>query len=745
MKKIISKALALLFVVGLCSGCSGDKTVSVTKKYKAPDSFNSSVDEIIASNDNYTLKWNSEYKRVVLSDNNTGNEWSTTPNDANDNGVDDFGFPIEADPQVNSPITVEYIDPKTNTPQNLIGYTGSVRMGNIDCKAIKNGVCVTYYFEDESIAIPVEYVLRSNGLKISVNPKEIKEGKNKLLSVTLAPFLCSVKNTSSDGYLFVPSGSGSIVYPKISSQNGTSFSSPVYGRDLTMQQYNKLTNTEDIKLPVYGAKNGDTATFIIIENGAECAELVGNMGSETLNYSNIGSKFVMRGYDQRTASVFAGSKSLQSIYADSLISGEVSIGVYPLTGEMADYNGMVKAYQQYLTDNGELKKTEYDKAKLHLKFYGGTNVKKSFLGVPYNSLFCLTSITEAQNISDKIIKNTGASVSVELSGFGDSGLDIEKLAGNYKIASKLGSVKQLKNLQSSLENNKADLYFDFDITGIGKSGNSWSYFGDIAKGPTGLKTYQYGYDRTIRSQDSAIAKYGLLSRNKLIESAQKLIKKTKGFKLSGIGIDSLSYIKYSDYRNIKYYAANNMSTDVKAVIKAMGNKKVLVNNANAYAACLATQITDAPTGSAEYDVFDVNIPFYQMVFCGYKPITSSPINSATDPKDAALSALEGGSGLSYSVIANYDTSLVSSQYRELHQSLYSDIKDEITEAYNSASDFYKSIGNSKIQSYEILSDNMRKTVFENGTLIITNHSEKAEACEYGEIPAKSFIVKEAAK
>ena len=744
MKKIISKALALLLIVGLCSGCSGKKTINVTKKFKMPELLNSSVDATIASNDKYTLKWNDEYKRVVLIDNKTGNEWSTTPNDANDNGIDEFGFPIEADPRVNSPINIEYIDPKTNTPQKLIGYTGSIKQGNIDCKTIENGVCVTYYFEDERISIPVEYTLRDSGLLVSVNPNEIEEGNNKLLSIELIPFLCSIKNTADEGYLFVPSGSGSLIYPKVSSQDGTSFSSPVFGRDLTMQQYDKITNTEDIKMPVYGVKNGDTAILAIMESGAETAELVGNIGSQTLNYSNIGAKFVLRGYDQRTTVVYKG-KSLQSIYADSLIDTTVSVGVYPLTGEKSDYNGMVKEYQKYLTKTDALQEKKYDTAKLHLKLYGGTYVKKSFLGVPYDSLYCLTSLKDADVISSEIINITGADVSVELKGFGESGLNIGKLAGNYAISSKLGSIKELKGLQGSLEKDGANLYFDFDMIGIGKSGNSWSYFSDVAKGPTGLKSYQYGYDRTIRDQDSDIAKYGLISRSQLLKSAEKLVKKTKKFELSGIGFDSLSYSKYSDYRNIKYYASNNMAADVVEAIKAFDDKKILVNNANVYAACLADEITDAPVTSAEYDVFDVDIPFYQMVFCGYIPITSSPINATTDPADALLTVLEGGSGLSYSIIANYDTSLVSSSYRELHQSLYSDIKDEIAKTYKSVDDFYRAIGNSKIQNYSILNENTRKTVFENGTVIITNHAEQAISTEYGEVPAKGFVVKEAAK
>lgn len=745
MKRIISKVIALLLIVGLCSGCSGNKTVSVTKKFKLPDSLNGSVYEVIASNDKYSLKWNSEYKKVVLVDKTTGNEWSTTPNDANDNGFDDFGFPIEADPQVNSPITIEYIDPKTNTPQKAVGYTGSVKQGNIDCGTTDNGICVTYYFEDESISVPVEYILRESGLQISVDPKKIGEGKKKLLSISLAPFLCSVKNTADESYLFVPSGSGALIYPKISSQSGTAFSSPVYGRDLAMQQYNKTTNTEDIKLPIYGAKNGNVATLVVIESGAESAELVGNIGSETLGYSNIGAKFILRGYDQRTTVVYSTTQSLQSIYADSLIDTAVSIGIYPLTGENADYNGMCRAYQKYLTENCGLRERKYDTAKLHLKFYGGTNVKKSFLGVPYDSLYCLTNLNEVNDISSEIINGTGAKLSVELKGFGTSGLDTEKLAGGYKIASGLGNIRELKKLQNALDDKASDMYFDFDIIGIGKSGNSWSYFSDIAKGPTGLKSYQYGYDRTIRSQDSDIAKYGLISRTELIKSAEKLIEKTKKFELSGIGLDSLSYSKYSDYRDIKYYSSGNMAADVATAAKVLDGKKILVNNANAYAACIANEITDAAVTSAEYDVFDVDIPFYQMVFCGYIPVTSSPINTATDPAETLLTALEGGSGLSYSVIANYDTGLISSAYRELHQSLYTDIKDNITDTYKSVNGFYKAIGNSKIQGYFVLSSNLRKTVFENGTVIITNHGENNENSEYGEIAAKSFIVKEAAK
>lgn len=743
MKKTLSIFLAVLLFIYMLSGCGSDKAKKTTNKFNLPDSFSTLQDTVIAENENYRMSWDEQYKKVVLTDIKTGANWSTTPDSANDNGVDEFGFPIEAPPRVNSPILIRYINPKTKVTEQSLSYTQSIKMGNIDLTLIENGVRVTYYFEDEEISIPVDYVLRDSGMKMSVNPKLITENKNKLYSVSFAPYLCSVKNNEKDSYLFVPSGSGALIYPKSVSQVGTYYSESVYGRDYTMQLYDDISNSSNIKLPVYGVKNGNIGSAVIIESGAEHAEINGYIGAVDSGYSNIGTEFILRGTDQRKMVVYSITESMESIYSDSMVDGEVSIGVYPLVGESATYNGIAEIYRNYLKDIGLLPKESESENQLHLKFLGATLVKKSFLGVPYNSLYPLTSLDSAISILSEVREKTDSVISVELKGYGETGLDITKLAGNYKISNKLGNLKQLSDLSQICKNGNNDLYFDFDIASLSKSGNSWSLYNDIAKGPTGLKSYQYYYDLSIRSRDESKGKYAFLSRKLLLSSAEKLIKKIDKWDISGIGLDILSDVVYSDYCDKKYYAKGNIQQDVSEIVKLYKKNgyKVLSNDANLYAACLSDAITDVPLQSSRHDAFDVDIPFYQMVFKGHISMTSAPINTYVNSKEAVLRAIEGGCGLSYSLIANYDTNLVSSTYTQLHRSLYSDIKEEIYDTANNLKSFYDSIKGAEIESFGIISESLHKTVFSNGVVLYTNHSDNQIASDLGTIEAYGFVVK----
>lgn len=747
---IKNKILPIIFCLLICItsvGCNSDNGGYKAEKYSEPEQYNVSDSGTVAENELYRLDWDADYGSITLVEKNSGNIWSTQPPDANDNGVDEFGFPIEANPRVNSPIFIQYINSSTRVTEFVAGYPGSVSMDTMDCSVTDNGIKVTYYFADEKIAVPVSYTLRENGMSISLNPKEVREGDNELLSVTLAPYLCSTKNTASkDDFIFVPSGSGALIYPKTVSSTGVIFSEQVYGKDATMQTYNKITNTENLLLPVYGVRNGKKATLVVIEKGVDSAVLEGTVGSETLGYSNIGASFNLRGFDVREVVAGASGKSLATLYADSLIKNEISIGVYPLIGDKANLSGMADKYKEYLKSQGYLTKVSEKQIDLHLKFYGGSMITKSFLGVPYKTMYEMTTLKEAKGIISELSKATNNNISIELKGYGSTGLNTEILAGDYKIASSLGSKKEFKELQDTVKELGGTTYFNFDILSIGKSANGWSFYSDVAKGPTGLETYQYGYKLSTREQSADIAKSGLLSRSQIIFSAEKLMKKTKGFELDGIGIDKLSNVSYSDYDNINSYSKANMTSDVQkaiAVLKNDGSNKILASSANLYAAVMADEITDVPLQSGKHDAFDIDVPFYQMVLRGYVSLSSSPINAATDKTLIMLSMLESGVGLSYSLVDNYSSELINVSTEYISRSLYSDVKEKVIADIERTADYYALIGNSEITGYEVISNDLRKTVFSNGTVVYVNYGDNDTHTNDGIVKAKDFLIKEA--
>ena len=63
---------------------------------------------------------------------------------------------------------------------------------------------------------------------------------------------------------------------------------------------------------------------------------------------------------------------------------------------------------------------------------------------------------------------------------------------------------------------------------------------------------------------------------------------------------------------------------------------LLANGANAYALPYVQEITDVPLQSSGFDVFDEDIPFYQMVMHGVKSYGTSAVNASATPEETVL-------------------------------------------------------------------------------------------------------------
>ena len=93
---------------------------------------------------------------------------------------------------------------------------------------------------------------------------EITESCEKIYPHNSYALFCFGKNEDQSSYLFVPSGSGALIYPyEWISDSSKSCSYPVYGDDLQYAQADgdETTNREPVRLPVFGSKMG-TAQFV---------------------------------------------------------------------------------------------------------------------------------------------------------------------------------------------------------------------------------------------------------------------------------------------------------------------------------------------------------------------------------------------------------------------------------------------------------------------------------------------------
>lgn len=724
-KKFIAFITVLSLSAALCA-CGGEK--SAVKRFNSKHEKKLSQSFTAAENESYSLSWDSEHYRVLLTDKRSGRVWSTLPSGLQQPRYDEDGFEENNHPHTETPLTLEYVDTETLQIELLYAYTGSLKKGDYAIEQLKDGLEITYYFSKQEISVPVKYTLLADGINISVDPNKITENEEYIYRIILSPFFASAENTAQEDYLFVPSGSGALIYPRDwSADTSYTASYPVYGTDLVSESIKSgnVNNTEPVRLPVFGAKTGADAVCGIIEDGAECASIECNVGNTSYGYSSAYAAFQIRGFFSNT-------------YSKNTVSSKLSVSYYPLAGENANYIGMADRYRKYLAEKYGLKETTGDTA-LSLKLIGGTHVSAQALGVPYNKLFVTTSLKEAENIVEKIYGKTGISPAVQLVGYGESGIDTDRIGGGYKVAAAVGGKKQLKSLAEFCESINSPLYFDFDIVYFARSGGGIRKMFDYAVTPVGQRALRYKTE--FGTGNGYANKEYFIMREKLASAGEKSADTVKKLGLDGLSFNTASAGAYSDYADRKYYVKSGFAVDYAAIAEKCRRSglKLLGDNANAYSAVYSSLITCAPTQSAENDLFTADIPFYEIVFKGYVPMTADAVNLSIEPKTAVLRAAEAGCGLSYTLTARYDKSLMTAKQTLYHSTAFSGLDGGIYETVAAYNAYFESIKNAKIISHKILENGLRKTEFDNGTAVYVNYGSTRLTSEAGEVAAGSYI------
>lgn len=736
INRIICIVLVLLLAVSV-TGCSS-KVIWTANEFDTEAKKSKYKQTVIAENENFRLEWSQNNCSIALFDKEKGYRWGTTPVKDGEPTVDEFGMPIKKNPILESAIVLDYVNAASYGLETLFSATESVKNGRVIAKKIENGIRVEYYFDSVEIMIPLNYILRDNGVAVVLNPKEIQENENMVAAISLLPYWCSTENKSNDAYLFVPSGSGALVSTKETTASGINYSASVYGRDQSVDYEDYAVIEKAVRLPVYGAKQGETATCAIVETGSEMANISVNAGSTSIGYSAVYSSFQLRSYNE---SKLTGSANVQDVYAKSMADTLITVGYYPLTNDNANYSGMADTYRNYLKQQGFLD-TKCKSIPLSVTIVGGQMVNRSFLGIPYQTLLPATTLSEAQEILEDISTKTDSKISAKLIGFGETGLDLGDYAGGFKISNNLGNKKDLNSLNQYCEENDIDLYFDFDLVRFKNSSSGFSTLFDVAQNACYKITDLYDYNVATRSriQDT---KYNLLAREFLLKGAKILEKKIADWSLSGVSLETLTSLIYSDYsyrESAKYHSKSNMGVDVNDIIGNLKkNYKIAAYDANAYAAVLADIIYDAPIYSAKQNIFSEDVPFYQMVFKGYVNMTAGSNNLSSETRKHLLNVIESGCGINYVVTANYDNEFADSNTYYFFGSKYSDIKDDIEATSNSLLNYYNAIGNATFVSHKILGNGIREIVFDNGVRVYINYSDTSVSTPLGEVESMDFL------
>lgn len=725
----------------LLSGCSEKVSLSSYKSIKS-----NSTEDIVISGAKYSMQWDSGKKVIILKDNVTGLVWSTTPETALNNNIAESGK--KNNPQTESALLVTYYDTEKYIQNTLISASDAIKYGKVYAKkTAENTISVMYDFSKAEITVVVEYKLTADGISIQIDPKRISEGKKKLVTnIALAPFACAVDNNSDDSYVFVPSGSGALIYSNNKTYASSTINQGVYGDDLAVNEEFKNTITAKINIPVYGAISGNRGMMSIIEEGASSADIVSISGNNSLNYTTVYADFAVRGFEiveqpdgvQGTSNISKTAK----VFSNPNRNENYKALLIPLQGDGISYVDIAKKYRSYLSEKYDLKSKTANES-VSLRILGGIMSTEFDFGIPHSVLKPLTTINQTEKIIGGLEEAYKGQFVYNLDGFGKTGLDVGEIAGGYRINSRLGSQSALKKLFEKCKDEGINIFMNFDLLRFNASGSGFSTYSDAALAATQKRVNKNFYDIVTKKRNMSYGSYKLLKRSEIFDASNKLIKYLNKTSISGVSLDTLSNKIYSDYSNEKYYCKSG-TDDIEKVFKNLRNEKLSLfsSNANDYVAVYSDYIDNVPLSSSDYDAYDVDVPFYQMVFSNFVPMYSQNWGSASDDREMLLKVIESGIGISLYAAAEYDTEILSSPQKSMYSVSFENLKSRMKQLEDERYfEYYSKIKDAAITDHIIINKDVRKTVFDNGVEIYVNYSENSFKDSEIEIEAKGYIMK----
>lgn len=144
-------------------------------------------------------------------------------------------------------------------------------------------------------------------------------------------------------------------------------------------------------------------------------------------------------------------------------------------------------------------------------------------------------------------------------------------------------------------------------------------------------------------------------------------------------------------------------------------------------------ITNIPLYSSNYDLFDYDVPFYQMVIHGVIPYSSKAINASSNADELLLLSLMTGSGVHYDLMYSSPNDLTDSDYDKLFYTYYEGWLERAAEEYKLFNGIISSLSDKTITKYEKISEKVLETTYSDGTVIsvdIDNYTYTINGQEY---------------
>lgn len=688
------------------SGVNVNPESAVVSGYETGEFSHCTELRTVAENERFRLMVYDETAVFGLQDKTNNYIWWSSPDVAGETELS----PVAVE-NLKSSAVLRYGEVERRTDNNYL------RSGSSACTVgvsdIENGVRFDYNYESYGFRFYIDYTLENDHLKASLKTSEIVEKSRADIATEISVLgNFGYADSTEEGYFVIPDGSGALI--DFNNGKSGSYRRKIYGDDITAVPEKKYSETEQVYLPVYGIVRENNAMLAVASKGDAnafiTAEVAGQSGYNTCSFT-----FVLRSTD--TYYMSGNSTERLTVFENGGIDcGDIEVLYYPVSGEKLSYVDVAGVYRDYLLNEcGVRQVADENYSPLYVSFYGGTEKKKSVMGVPFMRKQALTGYSDAE----KILKEINAdSAVVSYVGWTDNGIK-NRIDTTAKPSSILGGKKDFRKLSDYMQTNGYEFYPTAEnieyYSGFGKVSGAVRVSGVYAKVPD--------YSIVYGTPDGYRKKRFLLSPEDFGEVIEKTDRNYSVAGFEGISAGKITSVLYGDYGKNKVTRFRAMENIVGSLSETGMN--ILADGANAYALPYVKHIINVPLNSSGYDIFDCDVPFYQIVMHGIVPYTSTPLNAGADIDDMLLMSAVTGSNLHYDLISCDTDILKDTKYDNLYYANAGYWTDTVSEQYNKISPLLKSVSSATISDYATEdSGNLITAEYSDGTVIKADFENK---------------------
>lgn len=662
-------------------------------------------------------------------------------------------------------ITFDHVKQFVNTPTYMLKQTPPFVRQNM-VKVLKTTSYTPEDVIDDHIAnnvrapypnievfrIAVEYVLDRDNLVVRVPMDQIEypnrvpdvDGIKRtypLKNIKLLPFF-GAANMASEGYLFVPDGSGALVPFKHDKNTSTIVRCEIYGRDSTLDPLESVSVWQrQAHLPVFGMRSNNSGFVAIIEEGDALGTIVADVAGNRYSYNFVYSEFTVLNRGR----VGLDRVGYINIYQMRPYQGEIRIRYKFLDATAADYVGMAKYYQNYLIDKYQLQPTDTGGAALFIDLIGAITVVRPVLGISMPVTVPLTTYEQAQEIATALLNEGIGHLYLRYTGMLAGGIR-HRFPDEFVPEKRLGDRAGLNDLLEFAAENQMPLYLNVDFMHVYDQGlfSGFSSRRDAARLLNNSPAVVYNYNiATGQRIPAGIGNY--LSPSRLSSVINSFVSELKPYQVSGLSLAGFGTEVYSDFNKDpqlfidRQQSVQILQDQMQQLVQEEG-LDLMVDGGNAVALPYVSSIVNVPLDTSGYPIASERVPFLPIVLRGVFQFAGQPLNMSSNIRRELLKAVEVGAGVQF-VWSYADSSLVKETDFDAYLSLcYRDWFEQAIAIYREINKVSEALQGARISDHQKLAHNVYQTRFDNGSVVIVNYNDYPVQVGEIEIGAEDYLL-----